>query len=306
MRRLLLRRLGGILLTLLAVATVTFALTVLLPRDPARSVVGPKGSETQLAEARVRLGLDAPLPVQYARYLGNLARFDLGYSYVQRRDVGAILRDRLPWTVLLALGAMTVQLGIGLPLGLLSAARADSVGDRLALGWTLLTISLPGFWIGLLLLYLFAFRWPIFPLGGDSGPLAIVLPALALGLPGAAWYSRFARDTALEIMHAEFVQALRARGLPARIILGKHILRAMLSPVLTLMAIDFGAFLGGAVLVESVFAWPGLGLTAYEAMRTADLPLMMATVLIGSLFVLTLNLLVDVARAWIDPRVRLT
>lgn len=306
MRRLLLGRLGGVLITLLAVATVTFSLTVLLPRDPARTIVGPKGTEAQLAEARARLGLDAPLPVQYARYLGNLARFDLGYSYVQRRDVGAILRDRVPFTVFLAAGAMVVQLGIGIPLGLMTAARAGSPGDRLALAWTLLTISLPGFWIGLLLLYLFAFRWPIFPLGGAGSPLAIVLPSLALGLTGAAWYSRFARDTALETLHAEFVQSLRSRGLPARTILGKHVLRTILSPVLTLMAIDFGVFLGGAVLVESVFSWPGLGLTAYEAMRTADAPLLMATVLVGSLFVLTLNLLVDIARAWIDPRVRLT
>ena len=305
MRRYLLRRLVGIAVTLLAVATVTFALTVLIPRDPARAIVGPKGTEEQLASVRHRLGLDDPLPVQYLRYLGNLARFDLGYSYVLRRDVGGILVDRVPWTFALAVGALVVQFGIGLPLGLLTAARADGPADRLALGWTMLTISLPGFWTGLVLLYLFAFRWPIFPLGGATEPSAIVLPSLALGLAGAAWYSRLVRDTALATLHSEFVQSLRARGLPARTILGKHVLRTTLSPILTMMAIDFSVFLGGAVLVESVFAWPGLGLTAYQAMRTADIPLLMATVLFGSSFVLVLNLLADVARAWIDPRVRL-
>jgi peptide/nickel transport system permease protein len=132
-----------------------------------------------------------------------------------------------------------------------------------------------------------------------------VLPALALGLPGAAWYSRLIRDTALQTLHSEFVQALRSRGIPARAILGKHVLRVTISPVLTMMAIDFGVFLGGAVLVESVFAWPGLGLTAYEAMQRADVSLLMATVLLGSLFVLVLNLLADLARVWIDPRVQL-
>jgi peptide/nickel transport system permease protein len=254
---------------------------------------------------RQRLGLDDPLPMQYARYLGDVTRFDFGYSYGYRQEVRDILVDRLPYTAILAAAALLVQFGIGVPLGLLTAARADGVADRLTLVWTMLTISLPGFWIGLVLLYLFAFRLPFFPLGGASEFRSVVLPALALGLPGAAWYSRLIRDTALQNLHSEFVQALRARGISARTILGKHVLRTTISPVLTMMAIDFGVFLGGAVLVESVFAWPGLGLTAYEAMQRADISLLMATVLVGSLFVLVLNLLADLARIWIDPRVRL-
>lgn len=299
------RRVGSIAATLLAVATITFALTVLIPADPARAIVGPKGTPAQVAQVRERLGLDDPLPVQYLRYLGGLTRFDLGYSYAYRRDVGAIMADRLPFTAVLAAAALLVQFGIGIPVGLLTAARADGPGDRLALAWTMVTIALPGFWIGLVLLYLFAFRWPLFPLGGADEPRAIVLPALALGLPGAAWYSRLVRDTALQTLHGEFVQAMRARGLPARTILGKHVLRVVVSPVLTMMAIDFGVFLGGAVLIESVFGWPGLGLTAYEAMQEADIALLMATVLVGSLFVLVLNLLADLLRVWVDPRVRL-
>jgi peptide/nickel transport system permease protein len=305
MVRYLLRRLGTILLTLLIVATITFTLTVLIPTDPARTIVGPKGTPEQVALVRQRLGLDDPLPMQYARYLGDVTRFDFGYSYGYRRDVRDILVDRLPYTAILAAAALIVQFGIGVPLGLLTAARADGVADRLTLAWTMLTISLPGFWIGLVLLYLFAFRLPFFPLGGASELRSVVLPALALGLPGAAWYSRLIRDTTLQNLHSEFVQALRARGISARTILGKHVLRTTISPVLTMMAIDFGVFLGGAVLVESVFAWPGLGLTAYEAMQRADISLLMATVLVGSLFVLVLNLLADLARVWIDPRVRL-
>lgn len=306
MARYLLRRGGAILLTLLIVATITFTLTVLIPADPARTIVGPKGTPEQVAQVRQRLGLDDPLPVQYVRYLGDVARFDFGYSYGYRRDVRDILVDRLPYTAVLAAAALLVQFGIGVPLGLLTAARADGIADRLALAWTMLTISLPGFWIGLVLLYLFAFRLPIFPLGGATELRSVVLPALALGLPGAAWYSRLIHDTALQSLHSDFVRALRARGIPARSILGKHVLRVTISPVLTMMAIDFGVFLGGAVLVESVFAWPGLGLTAYEAMQRADVSLLMATVLLGSLFVLLLNLLADLARVWIDPRVHVS
>jgi peptide/nickel transport system permease protein len=306
MLRFVSRRLGAIAATLLVVATLTFTLTVLIPGDPARAYVGPKGTDEQIAAVRERLGLEAPLPVQYARYLGHLVQLDFGYSATYRRDVRDIMLDRIPWTGGLAIGALVVQFGISIPVGLLSAARANSPFDRLALGWTMLAISLPGFWIGLVLLYLFAFRWSIFPLGGTSGALAFVLPSLALGLPGAAWYSRLIRDTALEALHSEFVQSLRARGLPPQVILGKHVLRMILSPILTMLAIDFGVFLGGAVLIETVFAWPGLGLTAYQAMQSADIPLLMATVLFGSFFVLVLNLLADLLRVWIDPRVRLS
>ena len=303
--RYLLRRAIGIALTLLAVATATFALTVLIPADPARTIVGPKATPEQVALVRQQLGLDDPIPVQYGRYLADLAGLDLGYSYSYGRDVRAILADRIPFTVALAAAALVVQLGIGTTVGLLTAARADGPGDRLALGWTMVTIALPGFWIGLVLLYLFAFRWPLFPLGGADEPRSVVLPALALGLPGAAWYSRLVRDTALQTLHSEFVQALRSRGLPPRVIVGKHVLRSVISPVLTLMAIDFGVFLGGAVLIETVFGWPGLGLTAYEAMQGKDIALLMATVLFGSFFVLVLNLLADLLRIWVDPRVRL-
>jgi ABC-type dipeptide/oligopeptide/nickel transport system permease component len=305
MTRYLLRRLVGILVTLWVVATITFALTVLIPRDPARSLVGPKGTDAQIAAVRARLGLDDPLAVRYVRYLAHLARFDLGYSYQYRREVRDILLDRLPWTIFLAAGAMSVQTGLGIVLGLGTARYANGLADRAILGISMFIIALPTFWIGLVLLYLLALRWPIFPLGGTGGPLAVVLPSLALGLPGAAWYARIIRDTTLETLHNDFVLSLRSRGIPGRVIMGKHVLRVVTSPILTMMAIDFGGFLGGAVLVESVFGWPGIGQAAFLAMRNSDIALLMATVLIGSFFVLVLNLLADIARFWVDPRVRI-
>ena len=270
-QRFLLRRVAGIVVTLAVVATFTFSLTFLLPSDPARLIVGPKGTPEQIALVEKRLGLDDPIYVQYGRYLRDLARLDFGYSYVYERPVSDILVERIPRTALLAVAALIVEFGIGLPLGLFLAARAGGIGDRIALSWALLQISFPAFWVGLVLLYLFAFKFTIFPLGGSELPLGLVLPALTLGLPGAAWYSRIMRETTLEILHSEFVQALRAKGAPPRAILFKHALRTALSPILTMMAIDFGFFLGGAVLVESVFAWPGLGFTALQALRGGDI-----------------------------------
>ena len=300
-----LRRVLWIGITLAVVATFTFCLSFLLPRDVARTIAGDKASEADVVLVRERLGLTDPLPVQYLRYMGNLARLDFGYSYVNRQPVGEILVERMPRTISLAAAAIFLQLVVGISLGLASAARANGVLDRTTLSWAVVMFSLPTFWLGLVLLYVFAFRLGWFPLGGADSPSAIVLPAITLGIAGAAWYSRIVRQVAVETLESDFVKELRAKGLPRRTILVKHVLRASMSPVLTMMAIDFGFLLGGAVLVESVYAWPGLGLTSYQAMQTGDTPLLMACVIVGSAFVLILNLAADLARTVIDPRVRL-
>jgi len=305
MGRIFLRRLGWMLLTLVLVATFTFFLTFLLPRDAARTIAGDKASEADIALVRANLGLDDPLIVQYGRYMGQLTRLDFGYSYVNREPVSEILKQRLPRTMALAFVAIVFQLVVGIGLGLATASRAGGVLDRTALSGAIVLISLPTFWLGLILLYVFAFRLELFPLGGADSASAIVLPAITLGIAGAAWYSRVVRQAATETMSTEFVQQLRAKGLPRRTILYKHVLRASMGPVLTMMAIDFGFFLGGAVLVESVYSWPGLGLSSYQAMLTGDTPLLMGCVLVGSAFVLVLNFAADLARAAIDPRVRL-
>lgn len=305
MLRILLRRLTWMLLTLALVATITFFLTFLLPRDVARTIAGDKASDADVALVRAELGLNDSLPVQYGRYMAGLARLDFGYSYVNREPVSDILAQRLPRTMMLAIVAITFQLVVGIVLGLATASRAGGVLDRTTLGWAVLTISLPTFWLGLILLYVFAFQLALLPLGGADSISSIVLPSITLGIAGAAWYSRVVRQAASEALGSEFVHQLRAKGLPRRTILYKHVLRTSLSPVLTMMAIDFGFFLGGAVLVESVYSWPGLGLASYQAMQTGDTPLLMGCVLVGSAFVLVLNLAADLARTMIDPRVRL-
>lgn len=298
-------RLLGVALTLVAVLTFTFMLTFAVPQDPARAVVGPKGTAEQIAEVRQQLGLDDPIPVQYGRYLSNVVRGDLGWSYSQRRDVSAILLERLPYTALLAAGALCFQMAIGIPLGLLSAARAGSVADRAGLVGSLLVIALPSFWLGLVLLYAFSYTWPVFPLGGATLPLGLVLPSITLGLAGAAWTSRVMRAAAYEVLHGDSVRALRAKGLKPYAIIGRHTLRAAAGPVLTMLALDLGFLLGGAVLVESVFNWPGLGLASYEAMQQNDVPLLMGCVVAGSVFILLLNLVTDILRSKVDPRVTL-
>lgn len=303
--RFLRTRLLGIVLTLFAVLTFTFLLTFAIPSDPARSIVGPKGTPEQVEQVREELGLSDPITVQYGRYLSRAAQGDLGYSYSQRMPVTEVIAQRLPYTAVLAAAAIAFQILVGVPLGLIGAARAGGVVDKAGLVGSLLVISLPPFWVGLLLLFVFAFLIPIFPLGGASSPLSLVLPAVTLGLAGAAWTSRVMRSEAYEFLHSDVVRGLRAQGMKPGSIVARHTLRATASPVLTMLTIDLGYFLGGAVLIESVYSWPGLGLASFQALRQNDIPLLMGCVIVGSLFILVLNLFADVARSRVDPRVSL-
>jgi peptide/nickel transport system permease protein len=303
--RFLALRLGGILVTLFAVLTFTFVLTFAVPQDPARSILGPKATQEQVDLVRADLGLDDPVVVQYGRYLGSVASGDLGFSFSQRRPVLDVIAGRLPYTVLLAGAALLFQLVVGVSIGLFTAARAGGIVDRLALAVSVVVIALPGFWIGLVLLFAFGYLWPVFPLGGSELPLGLVLPAVTLGLAGAAWTGRVMRASAYEVLSGDAVRGLRAKGLSPRTVVLRHTARAAAGPVLTMLALDFGFFLGGAVLVESVFNWPGLGLASYQALQQKDIPLLMGCVIVGSLFILVLNLLADIARTRVDPRVTL-
>jgi peptide/nickel transport system permease protein len=216
-----------------------------------------------------------------------------------------VIAGRLPYTVLLAGAALLFQLVVGVSVGLFTAARAGGIADRLALAVSVVVIALPGFWIGLVLLFAFGYLWPVLPLGGSELPLGLILPAVTLGLAGAAWTGRVMRASAYEVLSGDAVRGLRAKGLSPRTVVLRHTARAAAGPVLTMLALDFGFFLGGAVLVESVFNWPGLGLASYQALQQKDIPLLMGCVIVGSLFILVLNLLADIARTKVDPRVTL-
>ena len=240
--RVVLGRTVGVVITLFAVLTFTFLLTFAVPQDPAQAILGPKATPAQLEAIRIDLGLGDPIPTQYLRYLGSVAHGDFGFSYSQRRPVTEVIMTRLPYTAMLALAALSFQLVVGVGLGLLSASRAGGAVDRIGLVGSLVVIALPGFWVGLVLLYLFAYKYPVFPLGGAALPLGLVLPAVTLGLAGAAWTSRVMRASAYEILTGDAVRGLRGKGLLPKAIVLRHTLRASAGPVLTMLALDLGFF----------------------------------------------------------------
>lgn len=301
----LIRRLSWGVIVLLGVSIVTFITAFAVPDDPARLIGGIHATRAALDNIRHAYGLDQPLPIQYLRYLERLLRGDLGRAYSISEDVLPAVLQRLPATAVLAGAGLLFELAIGLPIGVIAALWPQSMPDRLGIFFALLGFSLPPFVLGNLLLLVFAFHWSTFPLGGADQPSAIVLPALTLGLGGAAWYSRLLRATLLDVLHTDYIRTARAKGLSWRRVIIRHALRNAVGPVITQIGLDLGYFLGGVVVVESVFAWPGVGNLAYDAISHDDINLIMGTVLVTAVFVVLANIAVDVAQAMLDPRIRL-
>jgi peptide/nickel transport system permease protein len=316
------RRLLFAAVTVAAVVVLTFLLVHLAPGAPMlgaadRTLVSPE----IIARQRALFGLDRPLPVQFVRYAANLARGELGESFVLHRPVAAVIGEALPNTLLLGATALLLALVIGVGAGVVQAARHHSRTDALLGAVTLALYSVPVFWLGLILLLVFGegLRW--LPIGGMTDPAVhdllsplgraldvarhLVLPAATLGLVQAAGFARFQRSALIESLGAEFVRAARARGLPERVVVLRHALRAALAPTLTLAGLSVPYFLAGSVLVESIFGWPGLGRVAYDAIFARDYNVIVATALVAGVLVALGNLVADVAVALADPRVRL-
>ena len=302
----LLRRLIGAAGVIFSVATITFVMIFLMPGDAARMYAGPRAPQAEVDRIRELWGLNDPLPVQYVRYLGRALQGDLGNSTRDKRPVLKAVLERLPATMELALAGLFVELAIGLPLGMVAALRPGSWIDQAATTFALIGISVPQFALGLVALYLFGFVIPIFPLGGYGTPIHVVLPALVLGVGGTAFYSRVLRNSILEVTGEDYIRTARAKGLAPRWVLLRHILRNALMPVVTLAGLDLALLLGGVVVIEAVFGWPGIGLQAWSAIRNQDTPMVMGTVLFASIAVVGLNLLVDLFYITLDPRVRLS
>ncbi|MBK8026850.1 MAG: ABC transporter permease [Chloroflexi bacterium] len=301
----LIRRLIGAVGVVFGVATFTFIMVFLMPGDAARMYAGPRAPEATVQRIREIWGLDQPLPVQYVRYIGRALQGDLGNSTRDNRPVLTVVLERLPATIQLAFAGLFVELIIGVPLGILAALRPGSWIDQLATIVSLIGISIPSFALGLIALYVFGFLIPLFPLGGYGTPLHLVLPALTLGIGGTAFYARVLRNNLLEVMGEDFIRTANAKGLSARAVLTRHTLRNAMLPTVTLAALDLALLLGGTVVIEAVFGWPGVGLQAFQAIRNQDTPLIMGTVLFASIAVVGINLLVDLLYATLDPRVRL-
>ncbi len=299
-------RLVGILLLLWVVSTVTFLLMFAVPQDPGAAIAGPQATPQVTENIRKLLGLDQPLYVQYGRYLWRLLHGDLGRSYVFGRPVIELIASHLGPSFQLALACIIAEAVIGLPVGILSAARQGSRFDRIAMMGTLITLGLPHFWIGLFLLYVVGARLGWLPIGGYGDFRHLILPALAVGVAYAGWYARVIRSTLLDILARDYVRTARSKGLRERSVLVRHALRNALIPVVTMWGLDFANFASGLVVIEAVFGWPGIGAQMVEAVLRFDVPLAMGTVLVGALIVGVVNLALDLIYPLLDPRLRQT
>ena len=302
--RLLLERVFQGVLVLLAVSVLTFALAVLLPADPARMVAGPSASVQTVNNIRHELGLDKPILEQFVIYLGKVLRGDLGRSYKQSVNVTELLLSRLPATLELMLAGIVFELLLGIPAGILAALRPSSLVDRGLMMLSFAGVSLPQFVLGLSLLYLLAFKFPIFPLGGYGTLAHIILPALTLGISGAGWYARVIRSEMLDVLGQDYVRTATAKGVLRSSVITKHALKNALLPVIGMVGSDIGVFMGGVVVVESVFGWPGVGKLVWDAIRVVDIPVILGVVQLGAVMIVIGNLLADLAYPLADPRVR--
>jgi len=291
-------------LILFGVSLITFSLAYLIPGDPAREMAGPRASLAVVQQIRHDLGLDEPVPMQYLQYLGRLAHGDLGTSWMFTRPVGQAILERLPATLQLAVAATILELLIGIPVGLGAALYHGRWQDRALMIPTLLGVCAPSFWVGLLLLYSLAFQLPIFPLGGYGTPAHLVLPALTVALIGAPWYARMLRSSMLDVLGMDYLRTARAKGLRRPTVIRRHVLRNALAPIMTMAGMDFGRRLGGLLVVETVFGWPGVGTLLLTAINELDVPVIMGTVLVAAAFTISVNLIVDLLYATLDPRVR--
>ena len=292
---------------LLGVATVTFLLLHVLPGDPVLSMVGERYDAETLARLRTEMNLDKPLVERYGRYLVDLATLDFGNSYITGEPVTKTILERFPNTLRLAAAAMAIAVVVGVSIGVLAAWRRGSAFDYLLVGGAVVGVSMPVFWLGVVLIYIFSMRLGVLPASGfgNGNPLYLVLPALTLAMASTAYIARITRSSVLDEVHETYVKAARAKGAPESRVLVCHALRNALLPIITVVGVDFGSYLSGAVLTESIFAWPGLGRFTLDAILKRDLPAIQGAVLFMAVLFMTVNLLVDLLYARVDPRVKL-
>jgi len=299
------RRLVQAVFVLWLAATLAFGALELTPGDPAQALLTASGaSSEEVAERRAQLGLDAPFPIRYARYLSDLLRGDLGQSWLHSRSVSRMIMEQLPATLELALAATLIGGGLGLGLGVLGAVRRSAWLDTAVTTVAVLGLSTPTFWSGILMILLFSLELGWLPATGEGSLRHLVLPATVLGFSLSGSIARLVRARVVEVMQEPFVLAARARGLSSSRVLFVHVLRSALAPALTVLALQFGFLLGGAVVTESVFARRGLGKLAVEAIVWRDLPVVRGVVVFGALAYVVVNLASDLAQAWLDPRLR--
>jgi len=304
-RTYLLRRLFLMVPVVLGVTVVVFCIIHLAPGDPVLLLVGERAPPEVYERVRHAWGLDRPLPVQYLAFLGNILRGDLGMSIQMRRPVLDLLVRAVPVTIELGLSAIALSVLVGVVVGVISAVRSGRAADQVAMVGALLGVSIPEFWMGQLLMLLFAVRLQWLPASGYGGPSYLILPMLALGLAGSALIARTTRSAMLDVIRQDFVRTARAKGLAERVVIYKHALRNALLPVVTLLGLELGYMLAGSVVLEEVFSRPGMGRLMVKAILARDYPVVQGCLLVLAISVAVANLVADLCYVMLDPRIRL-
>ncbi|GAB1577987.1 ABC transporter permease [Bordetella petrii] len=312
MLRYLLNRLVGLVAVMFIVATIVFVILRITPGDPAAVMLGPQASQQDIDALRARLGLDQSLPSQYAAWLGQLARGDLGQSIFLDKPVLAALADRAEPTFWLTLMSLAIASAIALPVGILSAVRRGTALDQSVVTFSMFTSSIPSFWLGLLLMQIFSVRLGWLPVAGYGGPDAgiatrlshLILPAIVLGLVNSALITRFIRASMLDVLRDDYVRTARAKGLPERKVILKHAVRNALIPILTVLGLTTALLVSGAVVTETVFGLPGVGSLVVSAVLRRDYPVIQGALLVIAAIYVLINLFIDLLYLVVDPRVR--
>jgi peptide/nickel transport system permease protein len=280
-------------------------LLYILPADPAVQIAGRSATPDTVESIRRELGLDKPLFIQYFNYMINLLQGDLGRSYLQKSEVGALIWSRLGPTISLMFFAILAELVLGLTAGVFAAIHRGKKLDKGLMIASFVAVSAPQFIVSILVLYVFAVKLGWFPIGGYGDPIDYVLPALTLGILGSGWYSRVMRSSMLDVLRQDYIRTARAKGASQKRVILRHALKNAILPIVAMIGLDIGIFMGGIVVVESVFGWPGIGQLAWQAIQRVDIPIIMGVTLISAVFIVLGNLLADLVSPFIDPRIRL-
>lgn len=300
-----LKRLVQSLLILVGVTFITFLLLYILPADPARQIAGRSATPETVANIRAQLGLDQPLLVQYWSYITNLLQGDFGRSYLQKTDVAELIQSRLTPTLILMFSAILIELLFGLAAGIFAAVKRGKTGDRSLMVLSFIGVSSPQFIAAILVLYVFAVKLGWFPIGGYGTFAHLVLPALTLGILGSGWYSRVMRSSMIDILRQDYIRTARAKGAKEGRVIFVHAFRNAVLPIVAMIGIDIGIFMGGIVVVESVFGWPGIGQLAWQAIQRVDIPIIMGVTLVSAIAIVIGNLIADLLAPFVDPRIKL-
>lgn len=305
MLRYILRRLLIGVLVVLSVSFVIFGIMQMMPGNPIDLMVGPRVSPEQIAEMKARWGLDKPIPVQYCYWLWNVLHGDFGVSITTKQQVSFLILQRLPFTLMLTGAAILVEYLMAVPMGLAAAVKKDKMFDKVMTVVMVVLWSMPPFWLGILFMIAFAINIPIFPISGYSGFISLVLPALTLALPSMAQTFRLTRSEVLDVMDEKYVETAYAKGLGEKNILMKHVLRNALIPITVTFFLSLPWLIGGSVVVENVFAWPGMGQLLWKCIAKQDFPVVQGIVLIIAVLTVICNLIGDIVAGMLDPRIRL-